>query len=218
MLRIRERIRERIQLREQAQHLQQQPQQNNNNLNDEDGLYLACTQRSNFELRRAQPFERNSAFNDVFGRNRLVDAPPIPLDSDRILQQMQRSVGHQRMKPAFNKVFFLNPHYAYSTSLLHLYYTPDDPKGSAQKYVQMWEQKLKYFGLEKLVKPLIFKELLPQDKACLYSGSMQLFRDDHGRIVLCLLPNLLSNQGDSKHLVSSYSSVSRPFIPPLIVC
>jgi hypothetical protein len=194
-----------------------------------DGLFFASTQRSNFELQRVPPRERDSALDDVWGRQRVVaaaegaevaaEAAAAQLEEEdseqqnnRILQTMQRHVTQHRMKPAFYKALFLNPLYAYSMSLLKLFYNPEDPKKAAQQYCQHWEFKLKFFGLEQLPKPLTAKQSLQsQDKACLYSGCMQLFRDDHGRIVLCLLPSLLSKQqangnsqqDDCKHLVRS---------------
>eukprot|EP00980_Cylindrotheca_fusiformis_P019830 scaffold6966_cov112-Cylindrotheca_fusiformis.AAC.8 len=178
-----------------------------------EGLFLACPQRTTFELQRVPPRERESALDDVWGRRTAQEQQEAQQnqpqqqqqqqEDSQILEQMQRHVTQHRIKPAFFKVFFLNPMYAYNMGLLKLFYRPEDPKRAAQEYCQHWDLKLKYFGLEQLPKPLSMKEsLLPQDKACLYSGAMQLFRDDHGRIVLCLLPSLLSKQqanGNSEH-------------------
>jgi hypothetical protein len=211
-----------------------------------DGTGSSIARRDRWTLQRGPPRERDSALDDVWGRQRVVAAAEVAevgeaeaavaaaaqleeedpeQQNNRILQTMQRHVTQHRMKPAFYKALFLNPLYAYSMSLLKLFYNPEDPKKAAQQYCQHWEFKLKFFGLEQLPKPLTAKQSLQsQDKACLYSGCMQLFRDDHGRIVLCLLPSLLSKQqangnskqDDCKHLVRSlfyvwYGSSCRHF-------
>lgn len=188
-------------------------------------LFFASTERANFELQRVPPRERDGALDNVWARRPAAagggggvnDADD---NNSSILHTMQRHVTQHRMKPAFYKVLFLNPLYAYNMDLLKLFYNPNDFKLAAQQYCQHWELKLKYFGLEQLPKPLSAKDsLLPQDKACLYSGSMQLFRDDHGRIVLCLLPSLLSkqqaiggtttneHQNECHHLVSIHTCI-----------
>lgn len=180
-------------------------ERNNDEDPEETDLYFACTDRGNFELRRVSERERELAFDDVWGRPRNGQEPPT--DEGSILQDMQKSVSQCRIKVAFNKVLFLNPAYAFDRQLLRLFYrcSPNSAKKAAQLYCQHFAYKLHYFGLEHVAKPLSINSLQPKDKACLYSGSMQLFRDNCGRIVLCLLPGLLPGiiQRNKDHLVSN---------------
>ena len=162
-----------------------------------ENLFYACTDRTTFELLRVSNHHRERAMDDVWGRNPPIAPHPDPqLEEDggsSVLQIMQKNVTQHRVKPAFNKAVFLNSIYAYDCKLLKLFHrcNPTNPKDAASHYCQHFESKLQYFGIEHLPKPLLFKDLKPKDKACLYSGCMQLGRDKSDRIVLYLLPGLL---------------------------
>lgn len=81
------------------------------------------------------------------------------------------------------------------------------PQRAAQRLVAFFEGKLKYFGEERLTKPIRYCDLDEDDKSCLNKGQMQILptRDRAGRLVHCQM-NQIKDVAfkDPRNLIRSF--------------
>ena len=148
------------------------------------------------ELSKLSTEEREKVYDDIHG----VSAP-LHEDEDqiaRLLNELEMEVNCIHEKTSYELALALNRNYVQNRKFRVMFLRADayDPKAAAKRMVAFFQQKLEYFGADKLVKDITLQDLNDDDIDSLESGLIQKLQDKDraGRTVLGVFPGLKKNR------------------------
>ena len=129
--------------------------------------------------------ERMKVMDDVHGVS--VEIEETPELVTKSLQEMFEEVATIRRRPAYERAIFLNPAYVKKPEfgLQFLRAERFHPRRAAERMVRYFEAKMELFGLDKLVRDILYDDLQDEEKTILRSGLFNCLssKDSAGRVI-----------------------------------
>ena len=154
--------------------------------------------------------ERRNVEEEIHGVACASDGDENPEFVSKSITSLQRELDLIKKKSAYSRAVFLAPQFFKNDSfnLKFLRAERFDPAKAARRVVKYFEEKLEYFGQEKVIKPKItFADLSENDRNCLMNGSIWFLKekDRSGRQILLLI-KARENFEDLSNLVSNHEN------------
>jgi hypothetical protein len=147
------------------------------------------------ELNGLSMDEREDVNSDIHGVAKEIDEQP-EFVADRLLK-IGEEIGKITSKNAYDKAVFLAPHYVKSRDFRLLFLRADrfHPRKAARRIVDYFSEKVKLFGLDKLLKPITQDDLDEDDIVSMKTGCRQLLanKDRSGRGIMFITPAYAGN-------------------------
>lgn len=144
------------------------------------------------DLNKLTREEREEGLYDLHGVAEAIQEEPSFVQKS--LDQLQEQLTRIKLRPAYDKVLFLNPHYVMSRNFRLLFLRADrfDTAKAARRLVDHFELKLELFGYECLGRPITMENLDNDSKELFRSGAYWLTDsfDRSGRKILLFSDSL----------------------------
>ena len=137
--------------------------------------------------------DRDRVIHEVHG---ITEAPLEDAEFvETKLKELEQCISKISEKAAYDRALYMSPDYVNDPKfrLMFLRGREFDPEEAAKAIVLHFEEKLKIWGMDLLVKEITMNDLQSGDMEALRAGFEQIcpFRDRAGRGVVCLYPMLL---------------------------
>ena len=144
------------------------------------------------ELSQLSTEEREKVYDDIHGVSAPVEEEEEA--TARLLSELEIELNCIHEKTAYEMALALNRNYVCNRNFRVMFLRADayDAKAAAKRMVAFFEQKLEYFGADKLVTDITLQDLTEEDLDSLESGLIQKLKDKDraGRTVLIVFPGL----------------------------
>lgn len=138
------------------------------------------------EMNKLSFQEREAVYEDLHAVSKPEEESSEVVDE--IIRQMRDEITGIRVKPAYNKAFFLNREYVDDPRFLLMFLrsTRFDAREAARKICDHFKFKLELFGPDLLAREIMYEDLDQGSKEALYSGAVQVPRckDRAGRAII----------------------------------
>ena len=138
------------------------------------------------EMNKLSFQEREAVYEDLHAVSKPEEESSEVVDE--IIRQMRDEIAGVRVKPAYNKAFFLNRKYVDDPRFLLMFLrsTRFDAREAAHKICDHFRFKLELFGPDLLAREIMYEDLDQDSREALYSGAVQVPRckDRAGRAII----------------------------------